>query len=130
MPDFSLVDGVIETYRPVIAAVEASVLESTGAYLQGLWTHSVPPTLGTPAPPDELLNKPSDVSLCWDDVIPAGLPTAWHFACAIHVYNAPALQGYRMLCAVMVDGVRWQREIDEMRPWLSVVWTDPDGVEA
>ena len=102
---YATLDALIEQYRPAIAAAQAS------APTQGLWSHTTPPPLDTATAPDRLDVKPTDTVLGWSDLLPVGIPADWRFAMCIDLYGEQG--GYIIRAAVMDNGVRMERAIDE-----------------
>ncbi len=103
------IDTAITTWLPIVSTKQAAYFARTGRYWQGLESHLVTPTGGTPTAPT-LTRHPTDQVESWADegyAIPAQ-----SFSITVNVYNGPGGWGYELVFRFRDAGGVWSRVVN------------------
>lgn len=106
-----IVDGML----PLIQAAQqvGSQMNPTGLPVQGLNSHTTPPTYPAATTPDRLDQAPAWQGTSWQDIIDqlidqgVDVPEQWRVAVAVDIYQTSEGNGYVVRCSVLIDGERW-----------------------
>jgi hypothetical protein len=106
------IDQDITSLWPTISARQSVYYRMTGRYFQGLASSDTIPQDGIETLPDNYLDNPTDQSYRWNDI--KILPyTPLPYQVIIDVYDGPQGKGYVCRFRIVVDGVLWERDVNE-----------------
>jgi hypothetical protein len=104
--------------------------QSDGHYIQGLWSHTTPPTDGENVWPDNALAAPSDFPANWldTDILPYS-PSPYRYS--MDVYDGPNGTGFTFCLQTSISGITWEKcynyggELWKAHDWEQVIITEP-----
>ena len=101
-------NGQLDTILSVIATRQSNYIKTSDVYFQGLSTHSVPPTYGSPAIPDKLALKPHYQTKNWTDFGQSGvsLPVAIRINQMVYPNRS---KGYQVVFLITLNNNRYSK---------------------
>lgn len=116
-------DAQIDVMLPRLEAFQAQYYGVNGRYYQALESHTTAPDV--PTVPDGIYDSPTDqpedLALFWDSF--AALPDVLAWSFRIGAYNGPDGDGFVLTVTTVVDGVTWQRTINQgPDTWRDADW--------
>ena len=108
------IDTRFNIYRQVIKQTQEAYFAQNKRYWQGLWTHSVTPSMGEVAP-DRLGDSPTDQLVSWEDMLSQNpeisFPNTMLSRIKIDVFHDGSGHGYVVILERDVDGDMWQKQL-------------------
>ena len=108
------IDNRFDIYRQVIKQTQEAYFIQNKKYWQGLWTHSITPSMGEVAP-DRLGDSPTDQLVSWEDMLSQNpeisFPNTMLSRIRIDVYHDGSVHGYVIVLERDSDGDTWQKQL-------------------
>ena len=103
------IDAGIQGYMPTIINLQNQFFNNTGRYMLGLFTHSSAPVDENTAPPDQLLDHPTDQAISWGDLSEGVVPDQMLSRIRIDVYTSPIGHGFVLVAEKIVNGDTYEK---------------------